>query len=134
MKRFVLLSVFVLYVFCSYGQKKDTFYVKCDTAILKKRDTEVRNLLMSVNLKNYYGKTVDELLQNDTIKMCKCYFWSHEPPGQLQALNLTFDRTLYLKIYPVRKDGQAVQFSMEMNFDFEAFKKMKIQELTIEKD
>jgi hypothetical protein len=133
MKKIILLTTFLLYVFCAFGQSKDTIYVQGDTVILKK-DTLMRNLLISVNLKNYIGKPVEELLQNDTIKMYKNYWWSDESPGKLQSLNLTFARGLYIKIYPVRKNGQAVQFSMTNDFDIEAFKKLKIQELIIDKD
>jgi len=56
-----------------------------------------------------------------------------EPPGKLQSLNLVFARGLDLLIYPIRKDGQAVQFSMQGNFDFNKFKKLKIDTLVIDR-
>jgi hypothetical protein len=133
MKRTIFFTTFFLCVLCAFGQTKDTIYVQGDTVLLK-QDTTMRNLLMSVNLKYFIGKTVADLLQNDTIKMYKSYWWTDEPPGKLQSLNLTFARGLYLKIYPVRQNGQAVQFSMTNDFDLEAFKKLKIQELIIDED
>lgn len=133
MKKIIFLTTFFLYVLCSFGQTKDTIYVQGDTVILKK-DTLTRNLLLSVDLKKYVGKTVEELLQNDTIKMYKKNWWTDEPPGKLKSLNLTFARGLYLEIYPVRENGKAVQFSMTKDFDIEAFKKLKIQKLIIDRE
>lgn len=110
------------------------FAATLTTLMYGQKDCVKLNLLNSVNLKNYIGKTVEELLQNDTIKMYKEKWWEDEPPGKLQSLNLTFTSGLYLKIYPVRKNGQAVQFSVTNNFDFESFKKLKIQKLILDKD
>lgn len=124
-------TIFLLLGHQSNGQTKDTIYVQVDTVILK-RDTLLRNLLMQVNLKNYVGKTVAELLDNDTIKLYQKYWWSTEPPGKLQSLNLTYAKGLYLTIYPVTKGG-AVQFSELMNFDFDMFKKEKIEAVKIDK-
>ncbi len=133
MKKLILVLSFFLYVLTVYSQNKDIIIVQGDTVNLKK-DTALRNMLMKVNLKKYIGKTVEELLQNSTIKRYKSYWWSDEPPGKLRSLNLTYARGLYLEIYPAEKEGRAVQFSKIKKFDFEAFKKMEIQDLIIDKD
>jgi hypothetical protein len=130
----LLLSIaFLLLGQQSSGQTKDTIYVQGDTVILK-RDTLMRNLLMLINLNNYVGRTVGELLQNDTIKMYQSRWWSTEPHGKLRSLNLTFARGLYIKIFPVETNGQPVQFSISSDFDFEAFKREIISMIFIDKN
>ena len=130
---FIWTVALALTALTAHGQTKDTIYIHGDTVILKK-DTVMRNMLMQVNLNNYIGKTVSELLEKDTIKMYNHYYWSDEPPGKLYYLSLVYARGLYLKIYPVCKNGQAVQFSETSNFDFEAFKKEKIEKIIIDRD
>jgi len=133
MKRTLFSIILIPCSLYTLSQTKDAICIQEDTVILK-QDTTKQTLLTSVNLKYYIGKTVDELLQNDTIKTHESYWWTDEPPGKLESLNLTFARGLYLKIYPAKRKGQAVQFSITNDFDFEAFKKLKIQELVMDRD
>lgn len=128
--RHLFLITFLIIALDCIGQ---TTRSKGDIVVLE-RDTVIKNKLMKLDLSKFKGLTVETLLQNDTIKMYKNYWWTDEPPGKLRSLNLTFARGLFLEIYPVRKEGRAVQFSETMTFDFEGFKKLRISELIIEKD
>jgi hypothetical protein len=128
--RHLFLIILLLSALHSIGQKINH---DNDTIVLA-RDTTIRNQLIALDLSTLKGKTVETLLQNEIIGKYKEYWWTDEPPGKLQSLNLTYARGLYLKIFPVQKDGQAAQFSASGTFDFESFKKLKISELTIDKD
>ena len=141
-----LTFVITTFCFCTTRQTKekikqeqdttnlpgDTIYVQGDTVVLK-NDTLVRNLLLKVNLSQYIGKTVGELLENDTIKKYKRCFFMDEPPSVLSSLNLTFARGLYLEIraYPLK---YTPSFSETQDFDFNLFKKEKIRTLRIDKE
>src|SRR4051812_28017667 len=98
MKHNIVLFFFILCACNTLGQAKDTLYVQNDTVILK-RDTVIRNKLLLANLSSYIGKTVAELLNNETVRLYKKLWWSDEPPGKLSSLNLTYARGLYLRIY-----------------------------------
>ncbi|MCC7297513.1 MAG: hypothetical protein IT244_04205 [Bacteroidia bacterium] len=128
MKRTLFFTFTFFTAYCSFGQTNDFSQIQHDTANLSP-DTAIRNLLMATHLQAYIGKTVADLLQNDTIKMHTNYSWSTEPPWQLQSLNLIFAYGWNLKIYSARENEEDVQFSMTHEFDLEAFKKLKIQEL-----
>jgi hypothetical protein len=128
LSRYLYMIIFLLAGFESVGQKIN----RGDDTIVLERDTTIRNQLIALDLSSFKGKTVEEVLQNEIIGKYKEYWWTDEPPGKLQSLNLTYARGLYLKIFPVRKDGQAVQFSETATFDFESFKKLKISELKID--
>jgi len=141
-----LIFVITTFYFCTTRQTKekikqeqdttnfpgDTIYVQGDTVVLK-NDTLVRNLLLKVNLNQYIGKTVGELLVNDTIKRYKKYFFIDEPPCVLSSLNLIFARGLHLQIraYPLK---YTPRFSKTEDFDFNLFKKEKIRTLRIDRE
>ena len=95
----ILLFFYALFATESaLGQKSEIIVVQGDTVNLAK-DTLVRNKLLHLNLRQFEGKTVTELLKNDTAKLYKNHWFSDEPPFKLQSLNLTFARGLYLTIY-----------------------------------
>lgn len=95
------------------------------------KDSVIIQKMLAVNLKRYRGKTIRSLLENDTIKLYNGYRFTDEPPGKLQSLDLTYPDGMVLIIYPYSKDGQAVQVSIQEQFDFEALKKVKIQKLVL---
>src|SRR5688572_757231 len=97
MKRLLILITFFLFGYVSRGQSKDTTQYGKDKINLK-RDTILRNLLVKVNLTRYIGKTVGQLLTNDTIKQFTRRYWSDEPPGVLDGLVLIYARGLSLTI------------------------------------
>jgi hypothetical protein len=88
-------------------------------------------MLKELDLDKFIGKTVDELLLNDTVKLYTNYFSSDEPPFKLDHFNLVFANGLYLKIYSF--DLKFVErYSLERKWDFETFKKEKISKLVID--
>lgn len=128
MKNQIILSVFILFSISAYGQIEER-----NDAINLKRDTLIRNMLVNVNINNFIGKTVGQLLENDTIGKYKEYWWTNEPPGKLASLNLSYARGLSLVIYayPLK---YTPSFSDKLEFDFELFKKEQIKKLEIDKD
>jgi hypothetical protein len=131
MKKIILLSGIIFYCFGIFGQSKDTIYVQGDTVILKK-DTAVRNKLLTVDLKSYIGKTVGDLLKNETIRLYKSYWWSTEPPLKLYALNLTYARGLDVTIvvYPLKYQPR---YSETNKFSFELYKKETITNIKLDR-
>ena len=128
--RYLFLTAFLLPGLECIGQNINTD----SSRIVLARDTVIRNQLMTLDLSKFKGQTVESLLQNEMVGNYKALWWTDEPPGKLRSMNLTYARGLYLEIFPVRKDGQAVQFSKTLNFDLEAFKKLKISEVIIDKE
>ena len=114
----------------AYAQTSEIIIVQGDTVNLAK-DTIIRNKLVSLNLRQFEGKTVAELLKNDTVKLYKKHWFSDEPPLKLRSLNLTFARGLYLKIYFDELKYQP-RFSEFKQYSFEKILKEKIS--TIELD
>jgi hypothetical protein len=127
---FFLLTVSTTSV--CFAQEGKNFIVQGDTVNLFK-DTVIRNKLVGLNLYLFRGKTVKELLQNDTIKLYKQYWWTNEPPGKLRSLNLTYARGLYLSVFVDTLKYQP-RFSEWNRFDFEKFLKEKVSTVELDRD
>jgi hypothetical protein len=138
MTRYAILA-FILFLLlascCSnlvFGQKGKAIIVQGDRINLA-HDTVVRNKLVRLNLRRFTGKTVKEVLQNDTVKLYKDYWWSDEPPGKLQSLNLTFARGVYLRLFVDTLKYQP-GFSERLSFSFEKFLKEKVSSVELDDD
>lgn len=114
------------------AQKEKAIVVQDDTINLSK-DTVIRNKLVRLNLHQFEGRTVKQLLQNDTVKLYKKYWWTDEPPGKLQSLNLTFARGLYLQVFVDTLKYQP-RFSARMSFSLEKFLKEKVSSVELDRD
>ena len=138
MTRHVTLAFifFLLLISCIcnsvFAQKGKAFVVQGDTINLSK-DTVIRNKLVRLNLHQFEGKAVKQLLQNDTVKLYKKYWWTDEPPGKLQSLDLTFARGLYLRVF-VGKLKYQPRFSERMSFSFEKFLNEKVSSVELDRD
>ena len=115
-----------------FAQSNKTIIVQGDIINLSK-DTVVRNKLLRLNLRKFEGRTVKELLQNDTVKLYKNYWWSDEPPGKLQSLNLTFARGLYLCVFVDTLKYQP-RFSEWNRFSFDKFLNEKVSAVKLDRD
>lgn len=131
-------SVSIFLVFCALfltnsaiAQKSEIIIVQGDTVNLAK-DTLVRNKLLHLNLEQFEGKTVAELLKNDTIKLYKKHWFSEEPPFKLQSLNLTFARGLYLTMYFAELKYQP-RFSKTGQFSFNKILNETISKIELDK-
>lgn len=113
------------------AQKSEIIVVQGDTVNLVK-DTLVRNKLLNLDLRRYEGKTVAELLKNDTIKLFKNHWFSDEPPLKLRSLNLTFARGLYLTMYFADLKHQS-RFSKTGQHSFDKILKEKISKIELDR-
>lgn len=96
------------------------------------KDTIVRNKLIHLNLSQFEGKTVSELLKNDTIKLYKNHGFSDEPPFKLRSLYLKFARGLYLEIYFAELKYEP-RFSKTGLHSFEKIQKETISKIILDR-
>ncbi len=128
------ILVFILVIFlifsCQERQSKKVNKIEVNMSL---NDTLKYDLFFKIHLKNYIGKTVGELLENEGIKHYNDYYWSDEPPGKLNSLNLIYPNKINLEIY-VYPLKFTPSFSETNNFNIELFKKEKIIKLIIIED
>jgi pSer/pThr/pTyr-binding forkhead associated (FHA) protein len=129
----ILLIFYTLFLLnTAVGQKTAITIVQGDTINLAK-DTVVRNKLINLNLLQFEGKTVAELLKNDTAKLYKRHWFSEEPPLKLRSLNLTFARGLYLTIYFAELKYQS-RFSKTGQYSFNKILRETISKIELDKN
>ena len=92
------------------------------------KDSSLKRSASKVNVIPYVGKTVGQLLNNDTIKQFKGYHWTEKSRCVLYALVLDYSISLSLVVY-AKSLKYTDLHSDTHKFDFESFKKEKITDV-----
>lgn len=130
--KLILTIIFGTFIIFSCQEKKS---INTNKLLVNKsvNETPEQDIFLKVHLKNYIGKSVGELLKDNAIQNYNDYYWSHEPPGKLNSLNLVYSNKINLEIYahPLKFTPS---FSETLNFNLELFKKEKITKIIIVND
>ena len=130
--KLILTIIFGTFLMFSCQEKKS---IKTNKLLVNEsvNETPEQDIFFKVNLKNYIGKSVGELLKNNAIQNYNDYYWSDEPPGKLNSLNLVYPNKISLEIY-AHQLKFTPSFSETLNFNIELFKKEKVTKIIIVKD
>jgi len=131
MKKITPVLVLLLVGIIAFGQKSDTLYNgSCGTII--KTDIDLKTTLQKIDLRQFTGKTVEEMLQNKTIKLYKeIGYFVNESTGEIESVSIIFAPGLQISIVskPLKYTSN---FIKTLSFDFEQFKKETITTLALD--
>lgn len=88
-------------------------------------DVAKQSKIQEINLTQFEGKTIGELIQQKGLKSYNSITYKDEPPGKLRSITLLYGNASII-IYPIEKNKQPVQFKIDRKFDLESLKKETI--------
>ena len=133
--------VFITLILYSYqiqenkkGNTVEVTEIQADSVKELKQDN-IKIKLEEVYFENYCGKTLGELLENDTLKNYKRYYFVDEPPFKLVLVVFTYpnaDKNLFFYVEDLEHQNLV---NTDWNWSFELLKKEKIERIGVtEKD
>ena len=135
---FYLLTVLILCSCQAQENKKEKTLAQTEVQetpkdIVKKDSIKIK--LEEVYFENYCGKTLGELLENDTLKNYDDYYFIDEPPLKLSIVVFTYSNADKKLFFYVGEMEHQKQVNTEWNWSFELLKKEKVEYIGVtEKD
>lgn len=127
----LVISIVIFFEQLTFGQLNDTLY-KGSCGTILKSDITLKSNLQKIDLQQYNGKTVYELLQNQTIKQYINYgYFIDESTGEIESVTIIFAPGLQISI-KVKHLNYTKNFISTLSFDFELFKKEIITSLELD--
>lgn len=117
------INIFILFLI---------FSLSCGNSINKtvsKLTKEEKCNFLVENPETYIGKNIEDLILN-LKKDYKNLSYSHDPPGKIQALNLSYGK-LYMLVYLKYPLDNMASVDMDLNWDLDLVKKEKIRKIEI---